>query len=381
MKENLALWIGARLEAWHGAQRNAIVFFLAAVLRVETFVIAKVGQCGTAGTDTLPRHGIKRANRLLANKRISTELMCDTSLNNFKSYIKNRKTVTLVIDWTTLKEKYNICCVSYGTKYKRCVPVLSSGYKKCEMDETESQNKIEIDLLTKILMAIPPSKTVTIIADRGFDRADLARFLMSFNKNIRFVIRVKQDKIVVWRNKEIEVSADMIQKGEKKNYGWVYYTKTHHLKVRFAVIWDINMESPWFLITNIPDVGIQHLANIYARRWDIETMFKSMKNEQSGFELKYVRLRHIERWVRLFFFVTLLFQFLWEISEKYRDDIDVDKAFTNARHRKGTRQYNKRNYSIYYISILLIRCEKIRLENRNGRIRITILLNHKSGDL
>lgn len=353
-------------ENWHHFQCKCVTAFFMGVYLARSFVLAKVGRYAASTNNAYPRHGIKRLNRFLKNDRISFEKMTAVYVEQFKRFIKNRKQITLAVDWTVFKEKFMLFGIGLIGKRRRTIPIAFNGYKKGEMEELQSQNKIEMELLTKLLMVVPMNTRVTIIADRGFCRPAFARFLMTFRrKNIFFVIRVSSETYIYKGKKQIRIAKDMIQEGEEKNFGWVDYSKKHRVRVRFIAKWQRGTKEPWFLITNIQSVSTQRIVSLYKKRMHIETMFKSMKNDQVGFHLKHVRLQYIERWIRLLFLVTLFFQFLYVIANAIKNEQKLDNFFSLARHK-----HRRRSFNIYLLVVMALEHRFIEIVMKRGRIEV-----------
>lgn len=369
MKSKFKLWLASVLgKNWHHFQCKCVSAFFMGAYLARSFVLAKVGRYAAVTNNAYPRHGIKRLNRFLKNDRISFEKMTAVYVEQFKRFIKNRKQITLAIDWTVFKEKYMLFGIGLVGKRRRTIPVAFNGYKKGAMGELQSQNKIEMELLMKLLVVVPMNTKVTIIADRGFCRPEFARFLMTFRrKNIFFVIRVSSETYIYKEKKRIRIAKDMIQEGEEKNYGWVDYSKKHRVRVRFVAKWKCGAGEPWLLITNIPHVSTQQIVSLYKKRMHVETMFKSMKNDQVGFHLKHVRLQHIERWVRLLFLVTLFFQFLYTIANAIADEQKLQNYFTLARHKRRRKSFN-----IYLLIVMALESGRIEIVVRSRRIVVKI---------
>jgi len=110
------------------------------------------------------------------------------------------------MDWTTLQENFLLLSISLVTKKGRTIPIAYDGYKQGELGEGRRQSSIEVDLIKKNIGAIPmPSrKRITVVADRGFDRPDLAELLISLKVN--FVIRVWSGEYITVEGKEIEIA-------------------------------------------------------------------------------------------------------------------------------------------------------------------------------
>jgi hypothetical protein len=259
--------------------------------------------------------------------------------------------------------------ISLGTDDGRTIPIVWDGYAKGELAECESQNKIEERLMTKVLMSLPRKMKVLVLGDRGFHRPEFLKFLGSFGKNIDYIVRIPTGDFIIARGKEIELTGELIAKGTSKNFGTVEYTKVRRLPARCVAVWDENSREAWILLTNIKNTSSRGIAALYARRMSIEAMFKSMKNEVSGFSLKHARLRHIQRWLVLCFLATLLLQYFWEITQALtRDDRErLDGMFTLARHRRRY-GHRRRSYSMYYLLLLTSSREDVGISLHHGRI-------------
>jgi hypothetical protein len=373
MKRTLHEWIFHHLASrWHAAQLEAISFFCSAVIDARSLVIAKVGHAGANDTGILPRHGIKRSNRLLKNEHFTREQMNESSIDNFIRYIRHRKSIALVIDWTQ-KNLFMLLSISLATDDGRTVPIVWDGYLKGALGECDSQNKIEEELLTKVLMSLPHRMKVLVLGDRGFHRPEFLKFIRSFGKNVDFIIRVPAGDFILAKGKEILLDDTIVAKGGSKNFGTVLYTKERRLPARCVAVWDEQSREPWILLTSLKNVASRTIAELYAQRMSIEAMFKSMKNEVSGLSLKKARLRHIERWLVLCFLATVLLQYFWEISQSMtqEDREYLDCMFTLARHRRryGRRKYS---YSIYYLMLLVALRDEVSMELRRDRILISV---------
>lgn len=373
MEQSFRDWINHKLDnKWHWRQKDTISFFDIGVLRAGSFVTAKAGQAGVRSTGTLPRHGVKRVNRMLKNPRFTKNKMHEASITNFIRLIKNYKMAMLVMDWTEIKG-IHLLCISFVTDTGRTVPIVWDGYREGQMPACQSQNKIEESLISKVLNEIPYTTKVIVLADRGFDRAKFAEFLGNYGPNIFYVIRASSDAYIHWRGKRLLLSENLVAKGEWKNYGWVKYSDEHQVRVRFCATWDADMKSPWLLITNISDVSVQTIVSYYGKRMTIEEMFKSMKNEVVGLSLKCVRIKDIDRWLVLCFVITLLLQFVWEVAQSCgnRVLIRAEESYTLARHRRihGHRQ---RCYSVFYLIFMLVKDDAIAVHFHRGKVKAEI---------
>ena len=224
---------------WHKYQKKGIVFFMYGALQSRSLVPANAGRGGIFN-GVKEKYGIKRLFRLYNNSRITFEKIKQFYRDRFLQYAsksKHRK-LLIAIDWTTLYEDYMILSISLITKKGRSIPIAFDGYKKGELKAGKSQSTIEEQLLKLIITALPEKsrKRITVVADRGFDRPQLARFL--YNLKVKFVIRVCAGKHFKYKGKEKIISKKLIKQGESIEFGEIEYTNSLPVDVRFLACWE-----------------------------------------------------------------------------------------------------------------------------------------------
>lgn len=332
---------------FHGKHIAAMIFFLESALLTKSLIPAKLGKKSKSSE---PRHGVKRAHRLLKNKKITEEQMNQFLLTDFRNMIKHKSKLILTIDWTVIRGVYNFLYIALNLGQGQAVPIIFYGYKKGEMKPLQSQPKIEQEALQKIFKIIGTQKKVIIIGDRGFDGTATLQFIA--NHGYFYVIRATSGSIITFSNgKSRNLDYSLIIKGEKKLFKNIKYTEEAMLKTNLGVIWNKNQDEPWLLLSNMENYDVQGLANIYCLRWEIETMFKSMKNDIQGMQIKYAKLQHIDRWLRYLFLVTVLFKILSRIGIGFRKVDNIEKRYSmSSRIPKG----QKHIFTFYNLALLII---------------------------
>jgi hypothetical protein len=346
-------YISKRLKSsgLHHFQVLSIIFFIENAVRGRTLVPTHVGR---ARNEYQPRSGSKRVHRLIKNERISNDVMDNVLTRSAKKLIeKSKKQIVLVIDWTTIKEHFNFFSISLLEKKGRTIPLYFTGYKQKEMPENESQPRIEQEAIRKIInvvRALDRNKKIIIIADRGFCSPETLNFLV--NNRVSYIIRAITGKTVFFTNgRSRMIDHDMVKKGTTKAYYDIIYTETRAVPSNLYCIWNKEQTEPWLLLSNMAGKKVSKIAALYEKRVEIEEMFKSMKNEQVGFELKQTKLRHIDRWHRYLFLTVLLFQCLSEIGTAMQQ---VDKIEQRYSLSSKTPKKQKRIFSYYYLALLIL---------------------------
>ena len=346
---------------------NAISFFLEATLRAKSFVPAKVG---SQVKKIKPYNGIKRVQRLLKNKFFSNEFCLNAYQHFMKILIPKDEPLTLALDWTIIKDKYCFLSISWVLKSGRsiplyfdgryatlhCSPCNQDGYEKKKLNYGFSQSSIEKKSLNNVFKALSHVKDITVLADRGFDSPAILQLII--DHNAKFVVRAKIDKwLTLEDGSRVKISHDLVKKGSREKLLKVKYTEENPVFLNFYALWLKKQDEPWLLLSNI-DSSVKQIADSYATRWEIEEMFKSMKNQDIGFDIKTVKLRDMERWLRLFFLATIVFQFLGKLGRECREIPKIERRYSLSSKPKKGRNFI---FSIYNIAMKIICDEELKV--------------------
>jgi len=241
--------------------------------------------------DTSVKHRIKRAGRFCQNAGIAMDAVFD----GLASYllVPDRPNV-IAVDWTDLGD-YMLLKASLIFR-KRSVPVAWRVVWKWQYEK--SQNDEEQQLIEAVTRAVGPRPWV-LLADRGFGRADLFRWLD--DRGVSFVIRVSGS---AWMEHTWFTGAiDNVPR--RARGGWMYkgawYRKTSPVRVNIACHHKEPAPAPWYLVTNM-DLTAQKAGSLYAKRMGIEEGIRDCK---SGLGLKHLWLGGPERIDRAMILIAL----------------------------------------------------------------------------
>lgn len=207
------------------------------------------------------------------------------------------KYIPVAIDWTTLPG--NIQCLMMAIPFHgRAIPLMWKvvRYK----DFTDSQNRIEERLVSRLANLFPKDKRMIIIADRGFGRASFVKFLLK--KDLLFVIRVAADvwigttkgKPILLRRLKPKLEANP---NVPRWFKDISYREDRVIRtgsgINLAAIVAEGSDDPWFLVTNLrePTSAIPR----YESRFQIEEWFKDLKHELDIDDLQTKNLKRIRR--------------------------------------------------------------------------------------
>lgn len=131
------------------------------------------------------------------------------------------------------------------------------------------------------VMNLPSGSIITF--DKGY--VDYARYQRFSEKSIWYVTRLK-DNAQYKAKKELEVPDDADSGVLKDEEVVLYYgeKKNQEHKARRIAYWDDDNKRLFEFITNNFDLSAEKIALIYKKRWQIELLFKQLKQ---NFPLKY----------------------------------------------------------------------------------------------
>ena len=267
------------------------------------------------------KYRLKRFDRFIGNHRIQT-WACFASLVPIILKLADRMQgyLPILLDHTDIGKDLRVCYAAVLFK-RRALPLIFFVFNKRKI--RHSQNKLEEALLTRLKELVPARVRVVIVADRGFGRVELLRFI-KHKMHWHFVLRVKGTVTIATANYTGLLRAAPIQ-------GWREQV-AYHKKAQ----WQLNLvtcvegtDDPWYLATDLTD-GIL-VQQIYQRRMRIEELFRDQKWHLG---MVVPTTRQVARFSRLLFLVllaSLLLILLGRAVQKYPKLIrsiitDPDKA-------------------------------------------------------
>jgi hypothetical protein len=251
-------------------------------------VVAKMQSC--AQEDSIYR----RAQRFFASQRLNHKVFMRLMLG-----IMNKERYSLCVDrtnWQFGKITINILMIAV------CDEGLAIPLAFVLLDKQGSSNTLErTELLEKVLEVIKPEQIEVFLADREFIGQDWFKFLV--NHNISFAIRIRENSLLdTW----------FPVKGLFQNLA-VGATRTlqHRYCIHGCDLAVAAVRSPDHqLVIIVGNRPANTLIDLYALRWQIESLFKALKS--SGFRLEDTHLKHLNRLTNLIALVSLAF--LWALK-------------------------------------------------------------------
>jgi hypothetical protein len=240
--------------------------------------------------------------------------------------LRSHQPLEVILDWTSVGP-FQVLSALVGVA-GRAVPVLQWSVRKWEFDR--SQNAFEYEMLRAVRRLIPRSEPAVIVADRGFGRTELFRFLDGIG--FLYCIRVKGDAWVRFSGYEGALKDYEVRVGQTFKLSRVRYHKRQGYELRLAVncIRVKGKASTWLLATNMRETARQ-IVDVYRRRFWCEESFRDQKQ---AFKLEGVRVESAAHLDNLLLALAIVFYLLAVLGVRAEK---LGYATQFAARKKGTK--------------------------------------------
>lgn len=292
-------------------QQTTLSHIVCSMLVCRSLCLAELARCFHSTTDF--RHNLKRVWRFVSNDRVnstSKELVARRLVRQLhhRLDIQPKQYLEIIMDWTTVWPY--VVLEALIPLDGRAVPVLSwaalRGSLSCR------QNTLEMEFLASLRRAIPKQWRIIIVADRGFQRTELLRYIKGLG--FSYVIRVKGDAWIKSGRFTGKLRDYPLSVGQCFKLSDVVY----HKSKRYGLKLILNCEKikgkkcSWLLAT---DLGLSagQVVKIYERRFWCEESFRDQKQE---FELEAVRVKRAERLENLLLALAIVVMIIAVIAQR-----------------------------------------------------------------
>ncbi len=167
---------------------------------------------------------------------------------------------------------------------------LAAGARRCPF---ASQNQIEEQLITLVWHLLSPAVRGVLVADRGFARSSLFRWLLAHGRD--FVIRIDPETHGYFQPDQPSRAvgeALALRPGERRWCPQVAYHQEDRVPLNLLGCWEPGQREPWYLVTSLDRADWTETA--YRWRMRIEA---ANRDEKTGLLLRESgeahRLRHL----------------------------------------------------------------------------------------
>lgn len=260
------------------------------------------------------------------------------------SLLPEKNALVLVLDRTNWKfGDKNINILMLGVSYKNIAFPLMFRM----LDKRGNSNISErIALVQDFIDCFGKDCIDCILADREFIGQDWLSFLNT--KGIRYHIRIRSNFKVFCPRNQVDVYAwhlfNNLKIGQLRHYPKIVKMHGEYCYLSgIKTILDGKIDFCIIVSFNKPEQAIEY----YAKRWQIETLFKGLK--KSGFNLEDTHVVHLERLEKLIMLVMVAFVWCYKIGDY------IDQKIKPIKIKKhGRRAVSVFKYGLDYISECLL---------------------------
>ena len=218
----------------------------------------------------------KRLFRFLSNIGFDTMAVQTALLGAICQAAQLRGLIPIMIDWSDLGQGRNGL---FAAVCFRCrgLPLLSWVSTPEELDP--SQNRVEEFFLRRLLHHLPATIRPLLLADRGFGRANLIRFVQQMPRHtgypVDYVIRIRGDVVVQSDDYHGRLRDYSLRKGRILFWPQTFYRSDGAVVINLVLYWARGHREPWYLATSLTDP--RQAVRMYRRRMQPEQYFKDGK--------------------------------------------------------------------------------------------------------
>jgi hypothetical protein len=283
------------------SQAKTLSALVSAAMCAVRLTLGELGRWLGRQTGIAAKHGIKRVDRFLGNRRIVPTLAMEGAV---RWLAQSGKKLLVSLDWVDVRSFH--CLVLAARIRGRAIPLLWSVHWDSLLHR--SRNNLEYGLLKALRAMVPATAQVVVLADRGFGRAEMARECQALG--FSYIIRIVPNVFVRHREFTGNLQDWPVRVGQRRMLRNVAYRKNEPVVQHVAAIWEPEEEEPWFLMTNLPRLGAWKISKYFARRMSIEEYFRDAKSLRNGLALRLTLVRSPERFARLLLVVALAYLLL-----------------------------------------------------------------------
>ena len=285
-RQEMAQFVCSICSSLRLSQAKTLSVLVPAAMTVARASLAQVGRALAGQCQGAAKHCIKRVDRFVGNNRIEpTEAMRGI----VQWLARPRQKLLISLDWVDLRHFQ--CLMLAARLGGRALPLLWAVYRY--EDVYRSQNSLEYGLLRVFRTMVPSSTEVTVLADRGFGRTEMARVCQDLH--LHYIIRIRPSVWIRSTRFTGPLADYPIRRGQRHLLHNVAYRKDRPVVQQVAVVWLPDQREPWYLMTDQEHLKAQTLSKVFSRRMSIEEYFRDTKSKRNGFALRLIQIKDSQR--------------------------------------------------------------------------------------
>lgn len=272
----IATFLNYSLPEFRATRRTNLALLTAAILQRRALAISVLVRSWHVQLPYCHHQRKKRLFRFLSNDRFDTVAVQTALLGPICQAARLRGLVPIMIDWSDLGRGRNglfaaVCFRGRG------LPLLS--WVSMPEELAPSQNRVEEFFIGRLLRHLPTNIRPLLLADRGFGRASLIRFVQQMPRHtgypVDYVIRLKGDVVVHSSHYHGRLRDYQLPKGRILFWPQTRYRSDGAAVINLALYWARGHREPWYLATSLMDP--RQAVRMYRRRMQPEQYFKDGK--------------------------------------------------------------------------------------------------------
>jgi hypothetical protein len=310
------------LKSIHLSRMKAVLFGVEALLSGGRLSLTALGRA--ARGKTVPKHSIKRVDRLLGNRRLHSDiqLFCRAIA---AWLLGGEQRPLILIDWTLIGDNHN-ALVAAIPRDGRALPIYFEVHDRSLL----GNRQVEHRFLERLRDALPAGCRPTLVTDAGFRNPWLAKVSSmgwDYVGRLTTWVLIKNGAGGDWvKTSEVEAMAQRVPLELGHCDVSRRSTLSHHIVVgkrfrrnpsrspqrsrpgyrgRASQVVRRRSQTPWLLATNRPDLSAKQVCRIYATRMQIEEFFRDTKNHRFGWSFAHARSRSAQRHTVLLLLASL----------------------------------------------------------------------------
>lgn len=342
----------------HAKRLNALVRVSEATIQANRLVPASIGRRVTGGAR--PKHGIKSVDRLLGNPQLALERWVVFRAIAARLLSENSRPIVL-IDWTQPMGTHQalVAAVPIGG---RSLPL----YIEVHPQEKLSNVAVEAKFLCMLQKVLPAGSRPIIVTDAGFKGPF---FLKILELGWHFVGRI--------RGTSKAITLDGAEKISKEQF-YARATTTPKSLGRFQLFVDQRIPvqlvlvrkrrrpgpklpppkckeerelrqsalDPWLLATSLPTDDAATVVGVYAKRMQIEEMFRDAKSHRFGWSLAQARTGSTNRAANLLLIAAIALTVVTLLG------LAAEQRYLHRAYQANTRQ--RRVLSFFALGCIIV---------------------------
>lgn len=286
---------------WNKARVTCFVHMLLGMISAKTVNLQEIALAYSSDAKVSSRY--RRLQRFFALSCIDlSQVACWI----FKLYFGDGKQLYILIDrtnWYVGKKKINVFMLSIAYE-GLSIPILWELLEKAGNSNFEEQRR----LLNRFLKLFGNERIAGVLADREFGSGKLFEWLTK--KNVPFYIRIKEGSLAQVGKKKLcrikKIFRDLTPKTQK-----CFHMGVHVFGQKVFLAGSRSERGELMIVAT--NRSPKNAIAIYLRRWEIESLFQSLKGR--GFRFEETHMTHPDRIAKLVALLAAGFAWAHKVGE------------------------------------------------------------------